>query len=241
MGEDPIYLGLNCHFAECGMLEFLPFTCEHCHLVYCKDHHSLFNHSCVNAPHRDITEVREVTRSAEPCMVCDHADVTNVMCEECSFLHCMKHRLLEDHHCTSLAKEVTQSVVPVLPHSDVKGVVLKRKGAKSEALARKVMLMKLKNKSKGPAFIPQSERLYLNITRKGEEDCHYHFSNSWSVGRCVDVISDHLQLTNNNNKTNAERLVLLLNEVELAMNEKISEVVQPGDSVRVTHLPPIAS
>ena len=40
-------------------------------------------------------------------------------------------------------------------------------GAKSEALARKVMLMKLKNKSKGPAFIPQSERLYLNITRKG--------------------------------------------------------------------------
>ena len=62
------------------------------------------------------------------------ADVTNVMCEECSFLHCMKHRLLEDHHCTSLAKEVTQSVVPVLPHSDVKGVVLKRKGEPAPAV-----------------------------------------------------------------------------------------------------------
>jgi hypothetical protein len=39
-------IGQHCSFAGCGLRDFLPFPCDRCKNVYCKDHRSYVEHAC---------------------------------------------------------------------------------------------------------------------------------------------------------------------------------------------------
>ncbi|KAF9108350.1 zinc finger, AN1-type domain [Mortierella sp. AM989] len=41
-------VGKHCSDATCSQLDFLPFTCQYCKLIYCQDHWGLENHTCSN-------------------------------------------------------------------------------------------------------------------------------------------------------------------------------------------------
>ena len=123
----------------------------------------------------------------------------------------------------------------------VKGVAPKRKGAKSAAIERKVMLMKMKNKSQGPNSIPFSERLFINVIHGDnttKSNTYFHFSTTWSVGLCIDVIADHLKLRNNNNRANADVLTMQHNGSSLVMSNNLSEFCESGDTVSLVYVPP---
>ena len=101
------------------------------------------------------------------------------------------------------------------------------------------MLMKMKNKSSGLSSIPQDERIYINVARNTtKEPCYYHFSRSWQVGRCVDVVAQHLKMRNENDKAGCEELVMSYNDLVLPMSELLSEVTESGDTVVLSYLPP---
>ncbi|KAH7421658.1 hypothetical protein KP509_13G069600 [Ceratopteris richardii] len=48
-------LGKHCSVSDCNQLDFLPFTCDVCHQVFCLDHRSYSKHQCPNAKDRDST------------------------------------------------------------------------------------------------------------------------------------------------------------------------------------------
>ncbi|KGN53851.1 hypothetical protein Csa_019140 [Cucumis sativus] len=50
-------LGKHCNFAECKQIDFLPFTCDCCHQVFCLEHRSYNRHSCPKADRWDVTVV----------------------------------------------------------------------------------------------------------------------------------------------------------------------------------------
>ncbi|XP_022766005.1 zinc finger AN1 and C2H2 domain-containing stress-associated protein 16-like [Durio zibethinus] len=50
-------LGKHCSVEDCKQIDFLPFTCDRCHLVYCLEHRSYIKHHCPNADKKDVTVV----------------------------------------------------------------------------------------------------------------------------------------------------------------------------------------
>ena len=163
----------------------------------------------------------------------------NVVCEECASVCCMSHRILEQHNCKTLpTNQPTPKPQLPPPTSSIKGVHLKRKGAKSLALERKVMVMKMKNKSSGPRSVPPEERQFINVTREtSKEPCYYHFSKTWSVGRCIDHVADHLKMRNNNDKVGCDMLVMCYGQEVLPMPEMLAKFTESGDTVVLKYVP----
>ncbi|GFP98884.1 zinc finger an1 domain-containing stress-associated protein 12 [Phtheirospermum japonicum] len=58
-------LGSHCQRSDCRQLDFLPFTCNACHKVFCLDHRSCKSHDC---PKSDI-----VSRKVLVCEICSTA------------------------------------------------------------------------------------------------------------------------------------------------------------------------
>ncbi|KAL3819805.1 hypothetical protein ACJIZ3_005710 [Penstemon smallii] len=50
-------LGKHCSVDDCRLIDFLPFTCDCCHKVYCLDHRSYNRHQCPKANKNDVTVV----------------------------------------------------------------------------------------------------------------------------------------------------------------------------------------
>ena len=99
--------------------------------------------------------------------------------------------------------------------------------------------MKMKNKSCGPSSIPASERLFINVTRTAsKEPCYYHFSRTWPVGRCVDVVAEQLKMRNNNDRVGHEVLVMSYNGTDLPMSGLLSQFTESGDTVLLYYQPP---
>jgi hypothetical protein len=70
----------------------------------------------------------------------------------------------------------------------------KVKGAKNEALARKVQLIKLKQTAIGVKAVPFSERIHLHVivpptSGADRRELRYFVSNQWSVGKTVDYLT----------------------------------------------------
>jgi hypothetical protein len=91
------------------------------------------------------------------------------------------------------------------------------RGAKNEALSRKVALMKLKQTAVGNSSLPMTERLYFNISYQKDSQLNQFdskavfLSKEWSVGKCVDWLATQLGLINNNNNPLLPKLVLSIN------------------------------
>lgn len=50
-------LGKHCFVDDCRQIDFLPFTCDCCHQVYCLEHWSYNRHHCPTANKNDVTVV----------------------------------------------------------------------------------------------------------------------------------------------------------------------------------------
>lgn len=50
-------LGKHCSVEDCKLIDFLPFTCDSCHQVFCLEHRSYGKHHCPNANKHDVTVV----------------------------------------------------------------------------------------------------------------------------------------------------------------------------------------
>lgn len=44
-------LGRHCQHHHCNLLDFLPFTCDGCHHVFCLEHRSYKSHNCPKSDH----------------------------------------------------------------------------------------------------------------------------------------------------------------------------------------------
>ncbi|BAT96368.1 hypothetical protein LR48_Vigan02g035900 [Vigna angularis] len=50
-------LGKHCSVSDCKQIDFLPFTCDRCHQVYCLEHRGYIKHQCPKADKQDVTVV----------------------------------------------------------------------------------------------------------------------------------------------------------------------------------------
>ncbi|KAK7285591.1 hypothetical protein RJT34_20367 [Clitoria ternatea] len=50
-------LGQHCSVSDCNQIDFLPFTCDRCDLVYCLEHRSYIQHKCTKPNKKDVTVV----------------------------------------------------------------------------------------------------------------------------------------------------------------------------------------
>ncbi|KAI5682897.1 hypothetical protein M9H77_04125 [Catharanthus roseus] len=50
-------LGKHCSVEDCRQIDFLPFTCDSCHKVFCLEHRSYGRHKCPKANQNDVTVV----------------------------------------------------------------------------------------------------------------------------------------------------------------------------------------
>jgi hypothetical protein len=75
-----------------------------------------------------------------------------------------------------------------------------------------VALMRLKQKAEGMQSVPQSERVYYDVTLPAGcsvQSASLFFSKEWAVGKVVDSVSRKFKISNQNDQpTCSKRLVL---------------------------------
>lgn len=168
-------------------------------------------------------------------------------CVGCKKFFCLNHRLPEVHECESLKSAkgpkpgpktlpVTSKIPPSAPSV---------RGAKNESLGRKVALMKLKQKAKGPS-IPLEERIYFYVTStETEVTGAFYFSRTWTIGRCVDFSAEILKIKNENNKVDRPMLVLVspsdeILELDVTLDSLLSsKSVQEADALKLARIPKV--
>lgn len=95
-------LGKHCQHDECHQLDFLPFTCDGCRKVFCKEHISYKLHKCPNSDRN--------SRKVVVCETCSTSiEITGLNGEEDEKVVFEKHRSSQD--CDS--KKRKKPVCPV--------------------------------------------------------------------------------------------------------------------------------
>lgn len=114
-----------------------------------------------------------------------------------------------------------------------------KQGAKSDKLAAKVQLMKLKQNAKGISELPADERVHLLVKTPSEKDFPVYVSKFWSIGKSIDYIASAVNLPNHNNVFGKPQLNLftcngtcLSEQKDLVLRDMIEkEVIFNGQSV----------
>jgi len=234
-------LGAPC--TKCNTNDFLPFVCVYCKEIYCKEHReAVTGHNC--SSYKEVNNIvleKPDEKRPERCSFCRQI-VRNAMemvvCDKCEVKHCLGHRHPESHECAKLKEEKlrVQHSLRTQPQHKPVAIVPGVKGIKNDALAKKVAFMKLKQKAKGLSSIPQTERVYVNITIQAERSEPFqaepfHFSKEWSFGRCVDWLSTELRIKNQNNLASAPKLVIGNEARDIEAYElsfKLKEAIENG-------------
>lgn len=181
----------------------------------------------------NVVDVTAAKQSKVRCKFCKEPIIQSleqVCCSKCNLIHCLKHRIPESHECPKLKEEYLQRIRSQRQESHpVKKVVEapKVKGSKNEDLARKVALMKLKQKAKGPA-IPIEERLYLFVENDEDKDRHpFYFSKTWTLGKCLDFTLESIGVRNCNRNGVKNALSLSGGDI-LPFDVTVQQVVDEG-------------
>jgi hypothetical protein len=91
-------LGKRCALLECKQLDFLPFRCAHCELIFCKDHYMIGKHTCTHESTASGIEAVEPIKQYH-CTYDDCSTLSSVemCCQVCKKHFCLQHR---HHGCT---------------------------------------------------------------------------------------------------------------------------------------------
>lgn len=197
-------LGERCSMAMCQQLDLLPIRCSYCQKHFCKAHFQPFDHSC--SSYHDLSSKLLETPSPE-MHICSlsNCSAKELICMSCSFcdLHfCLQHRHQVDHQCSKLEKPVEKMVqtAELVKQIQLKNMGKKTcRGVKSEKLAAKVQLMKLKQNSTGVNELPAEERVYFSVQTTLQVQVAVFVSKFWSMGKCIDYIASASKTANFNN------------------------------------------
>ncbi|KAL4235022.1 AN1-type zinc finger protein 1 [Mactra antiquata] len=216
-------LGKHCCFLDCKQLDFLPFDCDGCGKLFCKDHRTKDCHNCTKelstTVSHDYTGVTGYTCTLDSC---SNRELTEIVCNKCQQSFCLSHRHPQDHKCSKLEEMSSSSISKTAEHVNkiisskpaVKNIK-RGQGAKSSKTAAKVALMKMKMHAEGDNGCPVTERVYINVhspLKCNRESKSMFFSKTWSVGRVIDSIANRLGIQNNNNVHLAKKLRLFHTE-----------------------------
>ncbi|XP_066288964.1 AN1-type zinc finger protein 1-like [Branchiostoma lanceolatum] len=212
-------LGQQCSVTSCKQLDFLPFKCDACSGIFCKEHRSRERHTCTECNIQQA-KVEVTSPKSYPCTYedCTNSELMPVICEHCNKNLCLQHRHQLDHGCEKYQapqERMTQTKELIQKIADSKkddvGKKKKKMGAKSAQMAAKVALMKIKMKADGDKSIPQTERIYFQVflpKDSAEKSRPMFFSTQWTVGKTVDKIAAICRLRNDNNVATAKKLRL---------------------------------
>ncbi|XP_059835381.1 AN1-type zinc finger protein 1 isoform X1 [Hypanus sabinus] len=210
-------IGKQCTIQHCRQLDFLPFVCDACSGTYCLEHRNKDAHGCSGVLIRK-EPVQSKGSSSYSCSFksCKTNELVPIICPECDKHFCLKHRHQSDHDCEK--QQVSKSHLVVIQQSKEEALANQpnpvkkgRTGAKNDATAAKVALMKLKLHAVGDKSIPQSERVYFQVfLPKGsnEKSRPMFFCSKWSIGKVVDKAASLLNLRNDNNILACKKLKL---------------------------------
>lgn len=214
-------LGTQCDEQHCRQLDFLPFVCDACSGTYCLEHRNKDAHGCSGVLLRKEPVQSEGT-SSYSCSYqsCKAIELVPIICSDCNKHFCLRHRHQSDHDCEK--REVSKSRLVVIQQSIKEGAAKKtvpvkkgRSGARNDATAAKVALMKLKLHAVGDKSIPQNERVYFQVflpQGNQEKSRPMFFCSKWSIGKMVDKAASMLNLRNNNNILASKKLRLCHSE-----------------------------
>lgn len=140
--------GKHCSVEDCKLLDFLPFHCQHCKAVFCKEHFHMTSHECSK-----VEDVQPSLKKSENYLCskkfCKEMSPVSMPCSKCKLHFCITHR---HHGCWVFGvdeTEVTQKLkkwqLPKKQFADAKAVVDQQvaeslKKSKNTALANKVLL-----------------------------------------------------------------------------------------------------
>ena len=122
-----------------------------------------------------------------------------------------------------------------------------RQGVKSEKLAAKVQLMKLKQNCRGLNELPAEERVYFLVKLPlNKKDEPVFVSHLWSVGKCIDHIAAACQVPNHNSVTWKPQLNLFVgsdscvsDRKDVAVKELIEQdILFNGQSIWLKYVDP---
>ena len=268
-------LGEHCAHPPCRRLDFLPVECRACARLFCREHYLRDDHECATS--QDVgTETKEAVPGVE-CSLggCSKRELVEIKCHGCGAHFCLMHRHGADHGCAKheeeegrrkeAAREMsgTREMLARIASSGGpegnKPVVRKKKARniKSQRMAAKVQLMKLKLKSEGSSGLPQEERVYFRVvppTRLKKESRGVFVSRTWTLGKAVDSAASVCGAENRNNEQGEERLRLFRladgrnlcccpEKSEEGMSLPLSRLVEAeevfnGDALVLEYVPP---
>ncbi|CAK9809315.1 AN1-type zinc finger protein 1 [Anthophora quadrimaculata] len=248
------HVGERCSIKDCKQLNFLPFECNHCHDIFCKEHFHIGSHKCLSF-HDKITYTR-VKAPNYPCSdeSCKETSPIEMQCIKCKKHFCLQHRY---HGCLEYSNEektmkLKKWQIPKKQFAEAKAIVDQEisdtlKKSKNTAMANKVRLMRIKGSAVGPKNVPMNERCYFlvhlptTISNKHIGPSKGIYINmNWTVGKAIDAIADVLKISNNNNVASACKLqlfhhstgALICNETDTLLTKLLenSELID-GESV----------
>lgn len=244
-------IGKHCDIKDCHQLDFLPFECDSCSKIFCLEHKSTTSHDCMF-----INNIKEVKTHDHPTYDCKFEDCSNhelvpVCCTLCSTQFCLQHRLPETHNCkelksrdvgqTSLQEHMDKIVTNINRRTNIK--TTKHKSVKSQKIAAKVELMKMKLKATGEVGIPDENKVYFAITLPYNGEKVVFASCRWTFGRLVDYMSTLCNLRNTNNVSLQCRLQLqnsttsLIVDSSMTIEQALSEeIVFSGSKLSLCYI-----
>ena len=185
-------VGAKCSLLACNRDDFLPFTCEHCHLSYCLEHRA--SHSCPAAATLHVSESAGLAAPAAfgfSCLVCNAPLALPLKCGLCDAIVCMAHRDAAAHSCSYLsAVEAARRGATAKQQDAASSALVRGSGAsstaaasappadaerraRSDALRRKAALLRLKSRCPPAKGIAPEDAIYLESedeTAKGGGD-----------------------------------------------------------------------
>lgn len=141
-------VGVCCSIALCKRLDFLPFTCSHCQLIFCKEHFGVAAHACGKFSENIASSTKPVSYYCCSDISCDNSSPVEMPCIKCKKHFCISHR---HHGCLDIgdeekSKELEKWNKPKQEFSQAKETVDKQinnslRKAKNSAVANKVSIL----------------------------------------------------------------------------------------------------
>ena len=248
-------LGQQCTKSDCKQLDFLPFECANCSLIFCKQHFGPESHDCEKRPNNTVT-VKKRNEDVYMCSVdgCSKTELAPIRCSRCEVQVCLTHRAEQDHACSKYAPPKdrmvkTREVVDCITKKNAAAAEAAppqaklHRNPKAQRMAAKVQLMRLKQKSNGDQSLPPEERIYLRVIlpKGGKTPSAGAFvSRRWSMGRVIDAMASSSGVQNRNNVAGTKKLRLFRlqdgHNLSLELEKQLSQLVEGeqlfnGDSV----------
>jgi predicted nucleic acid binding AN1-type Zn finger protein len=231
------HIGSHCSYKECNRLDFLPIKCDACTNLYCKEHASYLAHDCekydaiVEAQKKSAAILSDLSFYNCSFEECKNREMVPVVCDFCKLNFCMKHRNPEvDHKCQVFkkAQEAEQANNQRIKNQkmdaqkEFKFEMKTKVSDKNQALASKLLLMKLRQTAHGPTGLPEEFRCYCFVRYQQVEKKPFYLNTKWPVGKCVEFLFEKLSI----NLTSLGKIRLYLDEELVDTSLMVEEFIK---------------